>query len=82
MLLADPKLNRIAMPPMKITDVPISDPSKERNYRTYKLQFQGPPQVAVFSWKMYVISDTFIGEEVERDIVVSQVTSRFQNFSW
>lgn len=58
------------MPPFKLSDVPISDPSKERNYRTYKFQFQGPPQVATFTWKAYLVSDTYIGQEVERDIMV------------
>ena len=58
------------MPPFKISNVPISDPSKERNYRTYKFQFQGPPQVATFTWRAYLVSDTYIGQEVERDITV------------
>lgn len=70
------------MPPMKITDVPISDPSEERNYRSYKLQFQAPQQIATFSWKIHVVSDTFVGEEVVQDLVVCvQSPIRFFNFT-
>lgn len=63
------------MPPMKISEVPISDPSEERNYRSYKLQFQAPQQIATFSWKIHVVSDTFIGEEVVQDLVVCALVS-------
>ncbi|KAI6099044.1 translocation protein sec63 [Pisolithus sp. B1] len=70
LVLADDKSNRIVVPPLKITDVPRSDPSKERNYRCYKLQFQAPPNVGLFTWKVYFVSDTFIGGETYRDIVL------------
>ncbi|KAL5487852.1 SEC63 [Sanghuangporus weigelae] len=78
-LITEPKLNRLVMPPMRITDVPYSDTTKERNFRAYKLQFQAPPNVAIYNWKIQVISDTFLGEEVIQDIVlkvddVSQLT--------
>ena len=55
---------------MKITDVPYSDPSKQRNYRSYKLQFQAPQTVGFYTWKVYLVSDTFVGEEIVRDVVV------------
>ncbi|KAI6033730.1 hypothetical protein BKA83DRAFT_4623670 [Pisolithus microcarpus] len=58
------------VPPLKIADVPLSDPSKERNYRCYKLQFQAPPNVGLFTWKVYFVSDTFVGGETCRDIVL------------
>ncbi|KAH7888181.1 translocation protein sec63 [Phlebopus sp. FC_14] len=67
-VLADDKSNRIVVPPLRITDVPRSDPSKERNYRCYKLQFQAPPNVGLFTWKVYFVSDTMVGEEGCRDI--------------
>ncbi|KAF8554965.1 translocation protein sec63 [Imleria badia] len=68
LVLADDKSNRIVVPPMKISDVPRSDPSKERNYRCYKLQFQAPPNVGLFTWKVYLVSDTMVGEEMCRPI--------------
>jgi translocation protein SEC63 len=70
LVLGDDKSNRIAVPPIKITDVPFSDPSKARNYRSYKLQFQAPQQIAMFTWKIYLVSDTFVGEEIEQNITV------------
>ncbi|KAI6033822.1 translocation protein sec63 [Pisolithus microcarpus] len=70
LVLADDKSNRIVVPPLKIADVPLSDPSKERNYRCYKLQFQAPPNVGLFTWRVYFVSDTFVGGETCRDIVL------------
>lgn len=68
LVLADDKSNRIVVPPMKISDVPASSPGKERDYRSYKLQFQAPPNVGLFTWKVYLISDTLVGEESCQDI--------------
>ena len=70
-VLADPKIGKVIVPPMKITDIPLANPSSAKDYRAYKLQFQAPPQVQTFSWKLYIISDTFVGEEIVRDITVS-----------
>jgi translocation protein SEC63 len=55
---------------MKVTDVPFSQPYEDRDYRLYKLQFQAPQTTGLFTWKIYLVSDTFLGEEVTRDIVV------------
>jgi translocation protein SEC63 len=56
---------------MKITDIPFSRPNEERNYRSYKMQFQAPQSTGLFTWKAYLISDTFVGEEVTKDVTVS-----------
>ncbi|EPQ59753.1 DnaJ-domain-containing protein [Gloeophyllum trabeum ATCC 11539] len=69
-VLADDKMSRLVQPPMKITDVPFSDPRKERNYRSYRMQFQAPQGVGVYTWKVYLVSDTFVGEEVVRDVML------------
>ncbi|KAJ3482277.1 hypothetical protein NLI96_g7099 [Meripilus lineatus] len=69
-VLADPKTNRIVVPPMKIADVPYADSEHPDTYRSYKLQFQAPPQIQVLPWKLYLISDSFIGEEVTTDLVL------------
>jgi translocation protein SEC63 len=55
---------------MKIFDVPFSNPEQDRNYRSYKLQFQAPQSTGMFTWKIYLVSDTFVGEELSRDIVL------------
>ncbi|KAI0092659.1 DnaJ-domain-containing protein [Irpex rosettiformis] len=69
-VLADPKLGRVVVPPMQVTDVPLANPDLEQDYRTYKLQFQAPPNIMTFSWKLYIVSDTFVGEEIARDILL------------
>jgi preprotein translocase subunit Sec63 len=70
LVLADDKSNRVVVPPMKITDVPFSIPEQDRDYRSYKLQFQAPNGVGLFTWKVYLVSDTFVGEEICEDIAV------------
>lgn len=55
---------------MKITDIPLSDPAIDRDYRAYKVQFQGPPNTGLFTWRVHIVSDTFVGEETSADITV------------
>lgn len=64
-MLADVRSNKLAVPPIKIADIPVGP-----QYRLYKQQFQGPQTPGLFHWRMYLISDTFVGEEVSRDIMV------------
>jgi len=63
-VLSDVRTNKLVVPPMKVTDIPVG-----QDYRLYKLQFQGPPQTGSFHWRVHVVSDTFVGEEVSRDIM-------------
>jgi len=56
------------MPPMKVTDVPFSRPYEDRDYCLYKLQVL--QMTGLFTWKIYLVSNTFLGQEVMRDIVV------------
>lgn len=71
-VLADDKSNRVVVPPMKISEIPYAETGadKDRDYRSYKIQFQGPPNTGLFTWKVYLVSDTFVGEEVTRDIAL------------
>lgn len=55
---------------MKITDVPVADPQRGMDYRSYKIQFQAPQNVGLFTWKVFVISDTFVGDEAARDVTM------------
>ena len=81
-VLADEKSNRVVVPPLKITDIPnarlphadADEALLEHDYRAYKIQFQSPPNVGMFTWKVYVVSDTFVGGEVTRDITVSSIS--------
>ncbi|KAF9530979.1 Sec63 Brl domain-containing protein [Crepidotus variabilis] len=70
-VLADDKSNRVVVPPTKITDIPLSNPNAnetDRDYRAYKVQFQGPPNTGLFTWRVYIVSDTFVGEDASADI--------------
>ncbi|KAI0751668.1 translocation protein sec63 [Daedaleopsis nitida] len=69
-VLADIKSNKVVVPPMKITDVPVADPQRGVEYRSYKIQFQAPQNVGLFTWKVYIVSDTFVGDEASRDVIL------------
>lgn len=55
---------------MKIADVPVADSQGGIDYRSYKIQFQAPQNVGLFTWKVFVVSDTFVGDEVSRDVIL------------
>jgi len=69
-VLADAKSDRLVVPPMKVTDVPFVDPTRPRDYRLYKLKFQAPPGTGLFTWRIIVVSDTYIGEDAAKDLRV------------
>ncbi|KAJ8472766.1 hypothetical protein ONZ45_g16537 [Pleurotus djamor] len=69
-VLADDKTSRVVVPPMKVTDVPYATSNSDRNYRSYKMQFQAPQSVGLFTWKLYIISDTYVDEEATRSITL------------
>ncbi|KAI8984903.1 DnaJ-domain-containing protein [Trametes punicea] len=69
-VLADIKSNKVVVPPLKITDIPVADPQRGIDYRSYKIQFQAPQTVGLFTWKVHVVSDTFVGEEASREVVL------------
>ncbi|KAF9268418.1 DnaJ-domain-containing protein [Marasmius fiardii PR-910] len=72
LILADDKTGRIVVPPLKIANVPYANPDveNERDYRSYKIQFQAPNSTGLFTWKIYLISDTFVGEEASKTITL------------
>ena len=69
-VLADAKSDRLVVPPLKVTDVPFADPTRVRDYRLYKLKFQAPPGTGLFTWRVIVVSDTYIAEDAARDLQV------------
>lgn len=62
------------MPPLQFSDLPYVDPYKSRNYRTFKLEFQAPQGVGLYTWRIHFISDTFVGEDVSQDLTVCYTT--------
>jgi len=68
-VIGDDKIGRVIVPPMKVGEVPYSDPTRKRNYRLWKTTFQAPPQVGVYSWRIRFVSDTFLGgDDYTRDL--------------
>ncbi len=65
------------MPPLKVTDVPFADRTRVRDYRSYKLKFQAPPGTGLFTWRVIVVSDTYIAEDAAKDLQVSHFSYRF-----
>jgi len=63
-ILADPRTNRSVIPPIRVSDVPFGVA------RAYKCKFNGPPGLGVFAWRVIVVSDTFIGEDVHQDLAL------------
>jgi hypothetical protein len=55
---------------MKVTDVPFAQPTRGRDYRSYRLKFQAPPGTGIFTWRVIVVSDTYIGEDAVKDLQV------------
>ena len=64
--LAVDKANRHVVPPLKISDIPYSRPNADRDYRAIKIrvQFQCPLNTGLFTWKIYIVSDTFIADSL------------------
>ena len=73
-VLGDDKTNRVVVPPLQLSDLPYADPHRTRNYRTFKMQFQAPQGVGLYTWRIHFISDTFVGEDVSRDLTVCCLT--------
>ncbi|KAL1676780.1 Sec63 Brl domain-containing protein [Schizophyllum commune] len=67
LILAEPRQFKMVVPPLKVTDVPYAS---DAEYRSYKIQFQAPQNVGEFHWSVRLVSDTFVGEYEERDIVL------------
>lgn len=65
-ILGDIKANRVVVPPFKVSDVPYT----ESDYRMYKMQFQAPQNVGSYTWRVFVVSDTFVGDDTYQDITV------------
>ncbi|KAJ7257906.1 Sec63 Brl domain-containing protein [Mycena haematopus] len=70
LVLADDKSNRVVVPPLKITDVPFRRTGDASDFRAYKIQFQAPQNTGLFTWRVYVLSDSYVGEEDVRDITM------------
>ena len=57
--------------------MPFADHTRVRDYRSYKLKFQAPPGTGLFTWRVIVVSDTYIAEDAAKDIQVSYFPDYF-----
>ncbi|KAF7370828.1 J domain-containing protein [Mycena sanguinolenta] len=67
-VLGDNKSNRVIIPPLKVSDVPWRRTGETSDFRAYKIQFQAPQNTGFFTWRVHVVSDSYVGEEVVQDI--------------
>ncbi|WVR05699.1 hypothetical protein IAU60_002723 [Kwoniella sp. DSM 27419] len=70
-LLGDSKLDKVIVPPVKITDIPTPRPDGlPSEPKEFKLQFQAPPQANLYSFIAHWRSDTFLGADVQVPIML------------
>ncbi|KAI8373865.1 Sec63 Brl domain-containing protein [Blakeslea trispora] len=58
--LGDPKVNRILVPHKKVTDIV--------DEQTIKIPFPGPPKPGVYTFSLFVKSDTYVGTDILQDV--------------
>ncbi|KAG0168426.1 secretory subunit [Apophysomyces sp. BC1034] len=58
--LGDPKVNRILVPPSKVTDIVDT--------QTIRIPFAGPPKPGTYTFSLFVKSDTYSGTDIIQDI--------------
>ncbi|KAI7863787.1 Sec63 Brl domain-containing protein [Spinellus fusiger] len=58
--LGDPKVNRILVPPRKVTDIV--------DVHTIRIPFAGPPKPGTYTFSLFVKSDTYAGADILQDI--------------
>ncbi|WVW80319.1 hypothetical protein I302_102298 [Kwoniella bestiolae CBS 10118] len=70
-LLGDSKLDKVIVPPIKITDIPLPEPDGTPSApKEFKLQFQAPPAANLYSFVAHWRSDTFLGGDVQVPIML------------
>ena len=72
--LTDARAGRIGVPPFTFTEFekPIFDADNKPtfNMQTFKCQFQAPPQVGQFAFKMHLICDSYVGLDSTEDVLL------------
>ncbi|GAA5953329.1 hypothetical protein JCM3765_005006 [Sporobolomyces pararoseus] len=62
--VGDHKLNRVFVQPQKFTDID----SKGNLIRTVRMNFQAPPGPGLYTFQVYVKSDSFVGTDAQKDM--------------
>lgn len=72
--LAESRTGRIAVPPFTFTsfDKPVFTPDGKPTFEvvTLKCQFQAPPQVHAFPFRMHLVCDSYVGFDSSVDVVL------------
>jgi translocation protein SEC63 len=72
--LTDARAGRIGVPPFTFTefDQAIFDADQQPTFhmQTFKCQFQAPPQVGQFAFKMHLICDSYVGLDSSLEVVL------------
>jgi translocation protein SEC63 len=63
--VGDHKLNRVFVAPHKFTDM------GDQSIRTVRMNFQAPPGAGLYTFQVYVMSDSFVGTDAQKDMRVS-----------
>jgi len=72
LLLGDSKLDKVIVQPTRLMDIPMPNPDgSPAEPREFTLQFQAPPQANLYSFVAYFQSDTLVGGDISRPIMVS-----------
>lgn len=72
LLLGDSKLDKVIVPPIRITDIPLPRPDGLASEpREFTLTFPAPPNPNTYSFVLHAISDTFLGGDVGLPVMVS-----------
>jgi len=70
-MIGDQKVNKIIVPPIRVTDVPYCDPTNDfKADRLYKLQFQAPTQVSSYGFQVHFVSDSFLWDDIRRNVTL------------
>ncbi|GAA6063020.1 hypothetical protein JCM10212_001799 [Sporobolomyces blumeae] len=62
--VGDHKLNRVFVAPNKFTDMDMGDST----IRTVRMNFQAPPGPGLYTFQVYVMSDSFVGTDAQKDM--------------
>ncbi|GAA5985578.1 hypothetical protein JCM5350_007141 [Sporobolomyces pararoseus] len=62
--VGDHKLNRVFVQPEKFTDIDL----KGETIRTVRMNFQAPPGPGLYTFQVYVKSDSFVGTDAQKDM--------------
>ncbi|CAK9782099.1 hypothetical protein CC85DRAFT_289163 [Cutaneotrichosporon oleaginosum] len=63
-LMGDSKLDKVIVQPSRVADIPFDQA------REYSLQFQAPPQPNLYSFVLHLTSDTYVGADIARPIML------------